>query len=109
MVYTNKKPQISTVGCFARLYSLGLESVTQSKCGGVGVGAGFKKENVTEIVGFNFGGAVELVLCGGVGVGTGFKKENVTVVVGFNFDSAVELVLIYFTEQNVGFNGHYTE
>ncbi|OAD66413.1 hypothetical protein PHYBLDRAFT_152484 [Phycomyces blakesleeanus NRRL 1555(-)] len=63
------------------------------ECGGVGVGAGFKKENVTVVVGFNFDSAVELVLCGGVGVGAGFKKENVTEIVGFNFDSAVELVL----------------
>ncbi|KAL0078312.1 hypothetical protein F4703DRAFT_1919374 [Phycomyces blakesleeanus] len=67
-----------------------------NKCGEASVGPGFKKENITVVVGFNFDSAAKLVLaqCGEAGVGTGFKKENVAVVMLVDFESGVKRLLV---------------
>ncbi|KAL0076160.1 hypothetical protein F4703DRAFT_1934563 [Phycomyces blakesleeanus] len=63
-------------------------------CGYASAGTGFKKENITVVIGFNFDSAAMLVLCGEASVGTGFKKENITVGITVDFEGGVKRLLV---------------
>ncbi|OAD65943.1 hypothetical protein PHYBLDRAFT_175681 [Phycomyces blakesleeanus NRRL 1555(-)] len=81
-------------------------------CGYASAGTGFKKENITVVIGFNFDSAAKLVLvqvskkktllCAAKLVLVQVsKKENDTVVISFNLDSVANLVLVQVSKKKL--------